>query len=916
MSAFLKTAISICHLRHVTHIHIMKAYAILLPLTLLLSSALFSQEAAFELSDVLVSDTNLPKALTGKGTNVCDYSGENIYRAFSYKDTLRRSDLAPSLLRNEPCVKAAYGGVVPTNLYAKIYPFVKNDTDVIGVNFDDKNNPKTKLFVFVCRDKNSACANQTSCIFTYDPNGSNSNVPLRACDKFYYFVVTGERGASFSNFQIIPNGPCPGSSLSTTSGDLECGKLKQGTLFNGGQYPTNEGVPYNNDGCIKTTRPYTGGDDILNFKLVYDAVASIRVVCKSAIGLRLFDGECLVRCMGAAENRPPLSDTAVINIRLTGGVRYFLLIDKATPGPLSENYSVLLNCDNRFSIAGDDAPCPVNNTGGHTIELGTGAYNFETGTDKLILLYPDNGVLRSNDKALIWTPTNGTFMVPPDAPGGLKCSYADNDAFQIQVNGGNGRSIRRLSTAFSTDPNLRSTFGTNGKSKIVQLVDLEEPIKFYVTSPSLQTIRPEGINDIPVNFFSNQGNWRANLPTADKAWISYQDIVYANNQTLELDILANPGIRSRQARVEFVSENRPQELRRSLDIRQAGRCQAPPLAIIADKTTICNGETVRLTAQPAAVGGQETADLQLYNWSVGAQRTQAINATPTSNTTYRVTITNKDCGVTATATIAIVVVAGGRPPAPSLRAEGAVCFGSSVPVLRVNPPTGTTISWYDSNGNLLAQNNDGNFTPNAALIQGPGVYTFFAAAVQGICSSAERTAVKLQIQALPMITPTIRPATNIANIGSISLVTEGGRAPYTYRWSQAGTELPGKTTALLDGLSPGTYGVTVTDANGCSVSNTALVISQIVGLSEPDWSSKIRLYPNPTNGQFTLTFDHALTQPVDVMVTDVLGRLIIRRQVSTATAAIFDLSGHTSGLYFVHFFAARQGAVRAISLTP
>jgi Secretion system C-terminal sorting domain/Ig-like domain CHU_C associated len=928
----------------------------------------------------------------GKGTNVCDYSGESIYRAFRYGGVLGNADVAPSLLRNEACVRSAYGGNVPTNLYARIYPFIRNDNQVIGVSFDDKGNSKTKLFVFVCRDNASGCANRTSCIYTYDDN-NNDAVPLRACDEFYYFVVTGERGAEYSGLQVIPNGPCPGRNVETTSGDLQCGQVYNGTLVNDGQYPTAEGVPYNNDGCLKTNRPYTGGDNIFNFKLVYDAVATIRVVCKAAIGLRLFDGECLVRCMAAAENQPPLTDTASIVIPLTAGVRYFLLVDKAVPGN-PEDFKIFLDCNNRFSVAGDEAACPVSSTGGHTLELGTGAYNFDTGTDKLVFLYPDNGVAKSNDRALVWTPSNGNFIVPPDAPGGLKCSYVDNDTFQVQLNSGNGRSLKRLSMVFSTDPALRSTFGTNGKGKIAQLTDLGDPIKFYLTSPGLQSIRPEGIANIPINFYSNQGTWRATLPTADKTWITYQDIVYTNNQTLELTILPNNGVRPRQARMEFASENRPQELRRSLTIRQVGRCTAPTLAITADKTTICNGETVRLTAQPGRIGTEETADLQLYNWSSGTAKTQAISVTPTVNTTYRVTITNKDCGITATASINIVVVSGGRPAAPSLRSEGTMCLGGNVPMLRVNPPTGATISWYDSNGNLLAQNNNGDFTPAAALVQKAGTYTFFAAAVQGSCSSENRTAVRLQVlegptlpgaspvmscvgkevaltanftggvapyrnyawagqtgtgmtlslvpppgtttytvsvtdangctgtgqlsvivHPLPTITPAIRPATNNLADGSISLLIEGGQAPYRYRWSRNGVDIPNKTTARLDSLPAGTYGVTATDANGCTISNNSLVVNQVVGTSEPAWSAQVRVFPNPTEGQFTLALEGALQQqPVSVSVTDVLGRLLDVRPRSIASSILFDLSSQPSGVYFIQVYANGQAIVRTISL--
>lgn len=54
--------------------------------------------------------------------------------------------------------------------------------------------------------------------------------------------------------------------------------------------------------------------------------------------------------------------------------------------------------------------------------------------------------------------------------------------------------------------------------------------------------------------------------------------------------------------------------------------------------------------------------------------------------------------------------------------------------------------------------------------------------------------------------------------GSISIVMEGGVAPYTYLWST------GETDSDIYGLTAGTYTVTVTDALGCSITETFEVL--------------------------------------------------------------------------------------------
>lgn len=60
--------------------------------------------------------------------------------------------------------------------------------------------------------------------------------------------------------------------------------------------------------------------------------------------------------------------------------------------------------------------------------------------------------------------------------------------------------------------------------------------------------------------------------------------------------------------------------------------------------------------------------------------------------------------------------------------------------------------------------------------------------------------------------------------GRITTEVSGGAAGYAYSWSD------GSTTPFLDGVMPGTYGITVTDANACTATETiSLVAPQPIG---------------------------------------------------------------------------------------
>ncbi len=90
---------------------------------------------------------------------------------------------------------------------------------------------------------------------------------------------------------------------------------------------------------------------------------------------------------------------------------------------------------------------------------------------------------------------------------------------------------------------------------------------------------------------------------------------------------------------------------------------------------------------------------------------------------------------------------------------------------------------------------------------------------------------------------TLAVTTNTTGNSATAIVT-GGQSPYTYIWSN------GSTTATATNLIDGTYTVTVTDSNGCSITSS-VVIKISCYLNEKDiignWTLETynTCYPNP-----------------------------------------------------------------------
>ncbi len=232
--------------------------------------------------------------------------------------------------------------------------------------------------------------------------------------------------------------------------------------------------------------------------------------------------------------------------------------------------------------------------------------------------------------------------------------------------------------------------------------------------------------------------------------------------------------------------------------------------------TICAGTTVTLSV-PAAGGGGGGGPT--YLWSDGtATRTDAVS--PTTTTTYSITVTNpaNAGGCIATDSVKIVVNSGTPPTVTVTPATATYCTGSS-PVMVVATTTGgvNSYSWTPATG-LNATNKDTVYAaPTGGGFGGGTVYTVVVS--NGVCSASATTT----------ITRSTTPAGNIttnlvgdsACTGAQVILTGpaggGGGGGYTYAWSNG---ISTRRDTIANISSTASYTLVISNAAGCTKNDT------------------------------------------------------------------------------------------------
>ena len=230
---------------------------------------------------------------------------------------------------------------------------------------------------------------------------------------------------------------------------------------------------------------------------------------------------------------------------------------------------------------------------------------------------------------------------------------------------------------------------------------------------------------------------------------------------------------------------------------------APSVNVNANPNPVCSGETVNLSANGFATIGPYT-----YDWDNGLGFGQNQTDNPNTTTTYTVTVTD---GNSCSAEESIIVNTLDLPTVTADAIPNPLCEGETVNLsaIAINGSAPYTYTWNQGLG--AGQNQTDN----------PLITTNYEVTVtdDNGCSNSDNITVDVHENPTSNLYANPNPICEGDNAVLFPDITNG-TAPYTYNWDNG---LPAIENPVVSPATSTTYNLTVTDGNGCSITDQVTV---------------------------------------------------------------------------------------------
>jgi hypothetical protein len=232
----------------------------------------------------------------------------------------------------------------------------------------------------------------------------------------------------------------------------------------------------------------------------------------------------------------------------------------------------------------------------------------------------------------------------------------------------------------------------------------------------------------------------------------------------------------------------------------------------------------------------------------------------------------------------------------AISGDTSICIGASVPVminLTGTAPWNLEVEGY---GPITATENPVEFIVTPTETQ---TYQLLSVVDANGCDGIVEGSYTVTVNALPVVSLVSDTSGCYNHVITLVAETEGA---VNYLWT------PGNYTSQsinvdTTGFGGGTHSwtVVVTDENNCTSSATSTVnFYDCTGIDEPGINAA-EIYPNPSNGTFTIRFAKATSKTVNLTIADAAGNEVY--QLNNATPGNKELKvrvpGLAAGIYMV-----------------
>lgn len=161
--------------------------------------------------------------------------------------------------------------------------------------------------------------------------------------------------------------------------------------------------------------------------------------------------------------------------------------------------------------------------------------------------------------------------------------------------------------------------------------------------------------------------------------------------------------------------------------------------------------------------------------------------------------------------------------------------------------------------------------------------------------------------------PVVTPLGNldICETGSVILRTNAG-ADYRYQWKRNGQDIAGATRRNYTAVTTGKYRVQISNLAGCTTLSKNTIVtsscstitpqSALAATGTSDADQTLRIFPDPSPGQLTVTYQSSKQQASQIIAVDGTGKTVYNKSfnaIAGKNTLQVNLSNVASGTYYL-----------------